>query len=182
MALHPRAWVRVVRARPGAATGGVGRLAGTFVRSGNLLLVVGLAALAGVTAALIWLEGAVGVYLLIFSPVAMPMLVGALTLVIGLGVLWRRLKAGVVQGMLTAHRCPVCDFDLRVQAELALDALQGASEAGAEESLVRCPECGSGWRAARLGHEGPEPPEVIVVRRFDDVAGTGDQGRGVSRP
>jgi uncharacterized C2H2 Zn-finger protein len=173
--------VRVGHAQRGAAAGGLGRLAVTFVRSGNLLLVVGLAALMGITAALMWFEGAVGVYLLIFSPVAMPMLVGVLTLLLGLGVLWRRLKAVMVQGMLGQHRCPACDFDMRVQAEMSRDAMGRQEREPSGEMVVRCPECGCGWRAARLGHTGPEAPEVIVVGGFGPEDRSGPLGP-ISRP
>jgi len=123
-------------------------------RSGIVPLIVGSAAMGGVTVAMLWVEGAVGMYLLTLTPIVMPLLASSVTLLIAAGVVWKKFIAAATDNALRQRKCPTCDYDLAAVGDgMGLD----------RENLLTCPECGNRWRAGRVGSTGAETPRVVTV-------------------
>ena len=123
-------------------------------KSGIVPLIIGSAAMGGVTVALLWVEGAVGMYLLTLTPIVMPLLGSAVTLMIAAGVVWKKFIAAATDNALRQRKCPTCDYDL-------VGVGDGMGLGIAE--LLTCPECGNKWRAGRVGSTGVEVPRVVKV-------------------
>lgn len=123
-------------------------------KSGIIPLIIGSAAMGGVTVAMLYVEGAVGMYLLTLTPIVMPLLASSVTLLIAGGVVWKKFIAAATDNMLRQQKCPTCNYDLAAVEN-------GMGLAGSE--LLTCPECGSQWRAARVGSTSAEVPRVVKV-------------------
>ncbi|MFN7019798.1 MAG: hypothetical protein ACK4WH_00545 [Phycisphaerales bacterium] len=95
-------------------------------------------------------DTAMGLGMLIISPVAMPLLALALVTARGLVGLGRDLPSRMRGDTLAMERCPVCDYDLSV---LAAEA----------DGCVTCPECGAAWNWDEIGERGGRDPDVIVI-------------------
>jgi hypothetical protein len=123
-------------------------------RSGIVPLIVGTAAMCGVTIALLLVEGAVGMYLFTLTPIVMPLLASGVTLIIAAGVVWRKFIATATDNALRQRKCPTCDYDLAaVEDGMGLTSTE----------LLTCPECGNQWRAGRVGSTGPEAVKVVTI-------------------
>lgn len=122
---------------------------------GRLLIGIGFVALATMTIVLTVLEGPIGAWLLVFSPVAVMWLSLAIGAVSATALGIRATAGAMIDGMLGARRCPVCDYDLA-----ALPVRHG--------EILECPECGGGWQSERLGRDRPLERPVVIVRFTDD--------------
>lgn len=118
--------------------------------AGRLLLFGGLFTLAALTVMLTVLEGPTGVWLIIFSPVAMTWVSIGLAAIVSVAVSWQALKSTMTDAMLGLRRCPACAY--------SIDALPPDSD-----QHVRCPECGASWLATRLGRDRPMERRVIIL-------------------
>jgi len=123
-------------------------------KNGLVPLLIGTLALVAVTLALIYYEGAVGMYLFTITPVVMPMLAAVVTLFIAFGVAWSGYKGAMIRAALGNRHCPACDYEIGHVRPSQIDAA----------GLCRCPECGAAWRSERLGVLTREEPEVVTVR------------------
>jgi len=163
--LHPKALSRVIGAAWLLRHRRLGWWLGLLWRgisTGLLPLLLGTLALCGVVAALLVYERGAGFYMLTLTPVAMPLLAASATLLLALGVAYRRTVAAATDLALRASRCPSCDYQL----EAVADKLSGSAEDVTREEierLVTCPECGTRWRTGRVGSAEPERPRVVVV-------------------
>jgi len=118
--------------------------------SGAGLLTFGTLALLTVMVVLAIKEPSTGMYLVLLSPIFTSLLGAVAVLLIRAGVQAGRLRGRMVRVALHRRCCPGCGYSL-------------SGHAGGAE-LVVCPECASRWRAARLGVDADEPPQVLVVR------------------
>jgi len=121
-----------------------------LIKSGRLLSVLGTLALLAMIGVLVVFETAVGIWMLVFSPIISTLLVAMGGLFVAAMALSRRVGPGVVRAMLARRRCPACNYDL---ASLGVGAQR-----------VVCPECAATWNAAGLGNEAVPEPELVIVK------------------
>ena len=126
------------------------RLARRVVFTGPFLAFLGACGVLGILTRLITEDLSTGLGLLIFSPVAVPLM--TLTLATSRGVLGLggTLPGRMRRAMLARHRCPVCAYDL--------SAIEPASD-----GCVVCPECAAAWTHAQTGTGADRAAEVVVV-------------------
>ncbi len=161
--LHPSATRRLLVAAARSLwslvrTPPIGLIAGAlrWLRRPTSLLALSAVLLTGVVIAAIRIEGWALIWLLMFSPVGIPLITVALqggasaSRQLGLGEPSSPIKRALVRAMLRAQRCPSCDYDLR-------------GSPAQPDGCILCPECGAAWRHARLGRADDPPPEVVVV-------------------
>lgn len=143
------------------------RLIISGLRSGLLPLFVGTLLLLGVTTALLYVEGAVGMYLLTISPIVTALLGAAITLMLAALVAWRRLIAAATDLSLRSRACPSCNYPLQEDAALVTEQVESPQVADGptahELGKLACPECGCQWRIVRVGSVGPEPVRRITI-------------------
>jgi hypothetical protein len=126
------------------------RLARRVVLTGPFLAFVGACAVFSILAKLISEDLSTGLGLMIFSPVAVPLITLALTTGRGVLGLGGSLPSRMRRAMLASHRCPACGYDLR------------GAEPG-PDGLIICPECAAAWLHAQTGPGADAPHEVIIV-------------------
>jgi len=119
-------------------------------KSGRLLSVVGTIALVGMIGVLVVSETAVGIWMLIFSPIASTLLIALGGLVVAGLAMSRRAGHAVVRAMLARRRCPACNYDL--------------ASLGVGTQRVVCPECAATWNADSIGNEAVREPELVIVK------------------
>jgi len=96
-------------------------------------------------------EGAAGLWLVMFSPVAVSLIFSTLTLIRNLIMGAELLARRGGSAMLSASRCPRCTYQL-------------AGLRAAADGCVVCSECSSAWRATRIGAVSEPEAEVEIVR------------------
>lgn len=129
----------------------------TVRRPGLQLFVAGAVLVVMLTAMLV-VDGPIAIGVVIYSPVAVPLLVLALTY--GRSVIAARdsLVEDAERAMLSASLCPCCGYNLG-----GLDAQT--------DGRVSCPECDAAWFAGRIGRSGREVDVVVIpfaAARSDD--------------
>lgn len=142
-ALPPLRWRSLPRIAWRAATTGPGL---AFI--GSCMLVIVLARMA-------YEDRFLGVSLLIFTPVFVPLLTLGLTIWRGVLGLGGGLPDKMRRAMLTRSKCPSCSYDLR-----------GAA-AGADGFVV-CPECAAAWDVGEIGEGARHGVEVVVIEGWED--------------
>lgn len=100
-------------------------------------------------------DTAMGLGMLVISPVAAPIL--ALALVTGRGLigLGGDLPRIIRAALLQAERCPLCEYELG-----QLDCQP--------DGCITCPECGAAWNWDAIGNRGGRDPVVVVIDRKPD--------------
>jgi hypothetical protein len=125
------------------------RLLRAFTHGPGLAVLGALAIVA--TLITVWsADHAVGFGLIIFTPVAVPMLTAALLATRGLLGLGGWLPGAMRASLLARHRCAACGYTLN---GLAPDP----------DGCLTCPECASAWDAAYLGPAAHAGPTVVVL-------------------
>lgn len=94
---------------------------------------------------------AMGLWLLIISPVASPLLAMALVATRGILGFGGELPRLIRRDMLAARRCPVCGYDI-------------ASLPREPDACITCPECGAAWNWDAIGDRGGRDPEIVIIR------------------
>ncbi len=153
----------LLRRSKGRRTDLVLRAVWKSVRTGQLLIVIGTTALLALMVALAIRETAVAIWMLLFSPVMSTLLV--IFASAGLGLLGMIATMGelAVRALLWQKKCPGCGYELGgVPRERVKRAHGGGGSVAGGDEIVRCPECGSVWRAERLGREREPAVEVVV--------------------
>jgi hypothetical protein len=123
------------------------------VKSGRLLSVIGTTAMVIMIGVLIVSETAVGIWMLLFSPIFSAMLVAIAGFFVAGFAMSDSVGRMGVRAMLARQRCPSCNYDLR--------------SLGVGQGRVVCPECASAWSGAGLGREAPVEPEQVIVKWAD---------------
>jgi hypothetical protein len=133
---------------------GAGWIARRVLRRGLIgpgLVILGAGGMIVMIALLFAYEGITGLWVMIFSPVAVSMTAAAGLVALGVRAAYGHVKDAMVIAMLHRHRCPACAYDMA-----------GIVTGG--EEFIRCPECGAAWLADRLGRGERPSPRVIVVK------------------
>lgn len=126
------------------------RLVGRLVRSGPLWVGLLVAVLLAILVTLLIRDTAVGLGLLIISPVMAPLVSTGLVTARGLIGLGGALPEALRAAFLADGRCVCCLYDLRaLRAE--------------PDGCVTCAECGAAWNWDAIGDRGGRDPEVVVI-------------------
>lgn len=114
---------------------------------------LGLAALGWIVVVmgLLSQNAAVGLGLMVTSPVIMPMIAFAMVFARGVLGLGGRMPGWVILQMLADGRCPRCGYEI------------GGVPADGDGCAV-CPECGAAWQWTAIGDRISDVPEVITLR------------------
>jgi hypothetical protein len=131
----------------------------------------GLTMLLAILANVLYDDWQNSLYLLIFSPIAVSLLSGFMRIGSTAGSLAVVAKREIVRVMLHRRCCPACTYLLQTPGASEEPA---SKDAGNRQALVRCPECGSQWSAARLGTLREPPAVVVVIRTSVPPKSTGD--------
>lgn len=120
-----------------------------FVTGPVLAIVFGIALLV-IAVRVTMDQPAVGLWLLIFSPVYSPLLMLAFTLARGLFGFGGAVPDLVRADMLARARCPACNYAL-IDSEPEPDG------------CTRCAECGAAWEHRRIGPTATRGPDIVVI-------------------
>lgn len=126
------------------------RVVRRVVFTGPFLAFVGACGVLGILVRLLAEDLSTGLGLMIFSPVAVPLITLSLATSRGVLGLGGTLPGRMRRAMLALHRCPACGYDLSV------------SEPGPDGCVV-CPECAAAWTHAQTGAGAERGAEVVVV-------------------
>ena len=130
----------------------------SIIFRGETVVAVSAILLLGVIVALTLQQTGTGMWLLLFSPIASSLLTAVAGTAFTLGILLARLRSRIARVQLQNKRCPACNYDLRGTLPTAPDA------------LITCTECGSHWRATRLGEPADAPPQIVIIRNDPPTA------------
>ena len=144
------AWREWRSALPALRWRSVPRIVGRALLTGPGLAFVGSCMIVAVVARMSYDEKFIGLGLLIFTPVFVPLLTLGLTVWRGVLGFGGGLPEKMRRAMLARSKCPSCCYDLR-----------GAA-AGADGFAV-CPECAAAWDAGEIGDGARRGAEVVVI-------------------
>lgn len=128
----------------------------SIIFRGETLVAVSAILLLGVIAALMLQQTGTGMWLLLFSPIASSLLTAVVGTAFTLGLLLARLRSRIARVQLQNKRCPACNYDLR-----------GIVAPSTPSAMITCTECGTHWRATRLGQPADAPPQIVIIRKID---------------
>jgi hypothetical protein len=136
--------------RPILNARGLRRLARLLAAFSQLWLTLLAAILIVMLVVLLIRDTAVGLGLLVISPVMAPLVAFGLLSARGLlgfgGDLPRRMRLAA----LSRSRCPCCRYDL-------------ATLPAEPDGCLTCPECGAAWHWDALGDRGGREPQIVVI-------------------
>lgn len=140
----------------------VGALVWRGLKTGPVVAAVGGMAIISLLMIILVQDRSTGFGLVVFSPVAVPLLSLGMLSVRGLIGVRGGLPEAMRLAMLHAQRCPACAYDLAGRQAVGVGVAGGPEH----DEVVRCSECGAAWDAQRLGADAYRGPTVVVV---DDV-------------
>lgn len=140
------AWVQAERRQPR----GGWRLIKRAARCGPLWVGLLGAVLVGILITLLVRDMAVGLGLIIISPVMAPLVTTGLVTARGLAGLGGAVPERLRAAFLADGRCPCCRYELEGQP-------------AEPDGCVTCAECGAAWNWDAIGERGGREPEVIVI-------------------
>lgn len=126
------------------------RTALALLRHGPVLAFVGATMTVVVLVTVWWHDHAVGFGLILFTPVAVPLITAGLVGLRGLLGLGGWLPVAMRASMLARRRCPACGYDLR-------------GLAAEPDGCLVCPECRGAWDERYVGDAARSGPEVVVL-------------------
>lgn len=139
-------WVRVEWRSPR----GRWRLLRRLARSGPLWVGLLVTILVTILITLLVRDAAVGLGLLVISPVMAPLVATGLLAARGLAGLGGALPGRIRSVFLTDGRCPCCEYDLTALPDDG-------------DGCVTCAECGAAWNWDGIGERGGQEDEIVVI-------------------